>query len=62
MAAAWPRRVAGVDVRCRRYVGHHHRRRDARLDTYPGNPDPLTFGEAGELGAVVATLAPGGEL
>ena len=26
MAAAWPRRVAGVSVRYRRHVGHHRRR------------------------------------
>jgi DNA repair protein SbcD/Mre11 len=42
------------------FVGHYHRPSDAALHTYPGNPDPLTFGEDGERGAVVATVADDG--
>ena len=38
------------------FLGHYHRPRDDRLFTYPGNPDPLTFGEDGERGAVIATI------
>jgi len=38
-------------------LGHFHAPKDAEMHTYPGNPDPLTFGEAGERGAVLVTLA-----
>ena len=38
------------------FLGHYHRPRDDPRFTYPGNPDPLTFGEDGERGAVVATV------
>ena len=38
------------------FLGHYHRPRDADWHTYPGNPDPLAFGEDGERGAVVATI------
>lgn len=38
------------------FLGHYHRPRDAEYHTYPGNPDPLEFGEDGERGAVVATI------
>ena len=38
------------------FVGHYHRPRDAGRHTYPGNPDPLTFGEDGDRGAVLATV------
>jgi DNA repair exonuclease SbcCD nuclease subunit len=38
------------------FVGHYHRPRDADTHTYPGNPDPLAFGEDGERGAVVVTV------
>ena len=38
------------------FLGHYHRPRDAQRHTYPGNPDPLEFGETGERGAVVATI------
>ena len=44
------------------FVGHHHHPRDGQLHTYPGNPDPLTFGETGERGAVVAQLSADGNL
>lgn len=40
------------------FLGHIHTARDAAHHTYPGNPEPLTFGEAGPLqrGLVIATL------
>jgi DNA repair exonuclease SbcCD nuclease subunit len=37
-------------------VGHFHTPRDASHHTYPGNPEPLTFGETGERGAVVVEV------
>ncbi len=42
------------------FCGHFHSPRDAEWHTYPGNPDPLTFGESGERGAVVADIASDG--
>lgn len=44
------------------FLGHYHRPRDAARHTYPGNPEPLTFGEDGERGAVVATIAADGSV
>jgi DNA repair protein SbcD/Mre11 len=38
------------------FLGHYHLPRDAERHTYPGNPDPLEFGEDGERGAVLATV------
>jgi DNA repair exonuclease SbcCD nuclease subunit len=38
------------------FLGHYHLPRDADRHTYPGNPDPLEFGEEGERGAVIATV------
>jgi DNA repair exonuclease SbcCD nuclease subunit len=38
------------------FLGHIHTPRDAERHTYPGNPDPLGFGEIGERGAVVITI------
>ena len=38
------------------FLGHYHRPKDAVRHTYPGNPDPLAFGEDGVRGAVVATI------
>ena len=38
------------------FLGHFHKPRHADRHTYPGNPDPLEFGEDGERGAVVATI------
>jgi DNA repair protein SbcD/Mre11 len=43
-------------------VGHFHTPRYAAAHTYPGNPDPLTFGETGERGAVLATVAADGSV
>lgn len=42
------------------FLGHFHRPRDAERYTYPGNPDPLTFGEDGERGVVIATISEDG--
>ena len=42
------------------FLGHYHVARDAERFTYPGNPDPLEFGESGERGAVLATVAADG--
>ena len=42
------------------FLGHFHLPRDAARHTYPGNPDPLDFGEEGERAAVVAEIAPSG--
>lgn len=33
--------------------GHYHRPEDGEWHTYPGNPEPLTFGEDGTRGVVV---------
>jgi DNA repair exonuclease SbcCD nuclease subunit len=44
------------------FCGHFHTPRDAAWHTYPGNPDPLTFGEAGERGAVLAEVTETGEV
>jgi DNA repair exonuclease SbcCD nuclease subunit len=41
-------------------VGHYHRPRDAVDHTYPGNPEPLTFGETGDRGAVIVAVDPDG--
>jgi len=38
------------------FVGHYHNPQDAESYTYPGNPDPLAFGETGEHAAVIATV------
>lgn len=41
-------------------VGHFHTPRDADHHTYPGNPEPLTFGESGPRGAVLITVGADG--
>jgi len=38
-------------------LGHFHNPVDAPTHTYPGNPDPLTFGETGLRGAVLLEVA-----
>jgi DNA repair exonuclease SbcCD nuclease subunit len=43
-------------------LGHFHTPRDAPDYTYPGNPDPLTFGEKGERAAVLVTLDESGSV
>ena len=50
---------AGID---HAFLGHYHRPRDAVRHTYPGNPDPLAFGEDGKRGAVVATIDASGQI
>ncbi len=46
-------RAAGLD---HALLGHFHQPRDESDHTYPGNPEPLTFGETGERGAVLITV------
>jgi DNA repair protein SbcD/Mre11 len=43
-------------------LGHYHLPRDAPHFTYPGNPEPLTFGESGPRGAVIATIGDDGRV
>lgn len=45
-------------------VGHYHTPRDAADHTYPGNPEPLAFGESGGgvRGAVVVEVAQDGSV
>lgn len=43
-------------------VGHFHSPADAATHTYPGNPDPLAFGEGGDRGAVLVTVSDSGEI
>lgn len=44
------------------FLGHYHTpRHDERL-TYPGNPEPLSFGERGDRGAVEAEVHPDGRV
>jgi len=38
------------------FVGHFHRRRDVPGLSYPGNPDPISFGDLDRQGAVVADV------
>lgn len=38
------------------FTGHFHTPKDAAHHTYPGNPEPLVFGESGDRGLVVATV------
>lgn len=51
--------AAGFDYA---FVGHYHSPVADRFHCYPGNPDPLEFGEAGERGAVVATISDAGDV
>lgn len=44
------------------FLGHYHVPRDAERHTYPGNPDPLEFGERGERGVVIAGVAANGSV
>lgn len=45
--------AAGLD---HALLGHFHTPKDAERYTYPGNPDPLEFGETGERGAVLVEV------
>jgi DNA repair exonuclease SbcCD nuclease subunit len=42
------------------FVGHYHVARDRDRHTYPGNPDPLEFGESEGRGVVLASIADDG--
>ena len=42
------------------FLGHYHVARDRDRHTYPGNPDPLAFGESEGRGVVLATIAEDG--
>lgn len=44
------------------FLGHYHQPRDSKFLTYPGNPDPLDFGETGARGIVIASVTPDGEI
>lgn len=44
------------------FVGHYHQPADQPIYTYPGNPDPLTFGENGDRGLVVVDIAEDGSI
>ena len=44
------------------FLGHYHRPRDGERHTYPGNPDPLQFGEDGPRAPVIAEIAPDGSV
>lgn len=44
------------------FVGHYHQPRDEVQYTYPGNPEPLSFGEEGKRGAVVVEIDDQGSL
>ncbi len=43
-------------------VGHYHAPADGPWHTYAGNPEPLSFGETGERGAVVIDVADDGSV
>ncbi len=42
------------------FLGHYHVARDRDRYTYPGNPDPLSFGESDGRGVVLASVADDG--
>jgi exonuclease SbcD len=44
------------------FLGHFHKPKNAERFTYPGNPDPLSFGEEGQRGALVATVESDGSM
>jgi DNA repair exonuclease SbcCD nuclease subunit len=43
-------------------LGHYHTPIDGKDYTYPGNPEPLTFGEIGERGAVLLEVSNDGSI
>jgi DNA repair exonuclease SbcCD nuclease subunit len=43
-------------------LGHYHTPRDADRLTYPGNPEPLGFGETGQRGVVILDLRADGNV
>ena len=44
------------------FLGHYHTPRDTDRLTYPGNPEPLGFGETGLRGAVIVTVRADGSV
>jgi exonuclease SbcD len=44
------------------FLGHYHVARDRQRHTYPGNPDPLEFGESEGRAAVLTTVAADGSV
>lgn len=44
------------------FLGHFHNPKHASTYTYPGNPDPLQFGETGERGLVIAEIGSDGRV
>ncbi|HXH23186.1 MAG TPA: metallophosphoesterase [Dehalococcoidia bacterium] len=56
-----PAQIAAAGLR-HAFVGHYHNPKDDVYHTYPGNPEPLAFGETGERGAVVVTVYPDGSI
>lgn len=44
------------------FLGHYHVPRDAERFTYPGNPEPLAFGETGPRGVVVIEVQADGTI
>lgn len=43
-------------------LGHYHSPRDEARFSYPGNPEPLTFGESGQRGVLIATIGENGRV
>ena len=43
-------------------LGHYHAPRDEARFTYPGNPEPLNFGESGNRGVVIVTIEDDGRV
>lgn len=43
-------------------LGHYHAPRDEERFAYPGNPEPLTFGESGQRGVVIVTIGDDGRV
>lgn len=43
-------------------LGHYHAPVDGETFTYPGNPEPLSFGETGDRGAVLIEIGEGGAI
>lgn len=44
------------------FLGHYHSPRDEARFTYPGNPEPLAFGESGQRGPLIATIGEDGRV
>lgn len=42
------------------FLGHYHKPRDRSRHSYPGNPEPLSFGETGDRGILVADVGDDG--